>query len=343
VQTKKSSNKKLKMGKDMSDNLSCSRRRFSTGVAAVGIAAGLGLPKYGFAASFPDQTINFLIPYGPGGGFDSYVRKFSELLPTTLPNKVNVEPLNDPGASGEKAIFNLLQSPPDGYNISLINVPGIIESNYKGKGGNININSLTWVATLGREAYGIAVGAHSSIKTIADLKKLSTQRVVSFGSTGPGSTDYFATRVFAAAEGLNVRQVTGYNGAVESGVAAARGDVDCVIHSLAVLGQMAGSGLVRIIFAFQDKTALAGVEDASSIGQPDLGEIYQWFPVVAPPGLPPEITLTLSNALVKAAGLPDAETWAKSAHTTLYPLNQAETLKMVATQTAIVAKWKSAL
>ena len=106
---------------------------------------------------------------------------------------------------------------------------------------------------------------------------------------------------------------------------------------------MAGSGLVRIIFAFQNKTALAGVEDASSIGQPDLGEIYQWFPVVAPPGLPPEITSTLSNALVKAASLPDATTWAKSAHTTLYPLNQTETLKMVATQTAIVAKWKSAL
>jgi tripartite-type tricarboxylate transporter receptor subunit TctC len=331
------------MGKDMSNNFGCTRRQFSTCVAAMGMAASLGLPKYGYAASFPDQTINFLIPYGPGGGFDSYVRKFSELLPSTLPNKVNVEPTNDPGASGEKAIFNLLQCPPDGYNISLINVPGIIESNYKGKGGDININSLTWVATLGREAYGIAVGAKSPIKTIADLKKLSTQRVVSFGSTGPGSTDYFATRVFAAAEGLNIRQVTGYNGAVESGVAAARGDVDCVIHSLAVLGQMAGSGLVRIIFAFQNKSALPGVEDASSIGKPDLGEIYQWFPVVAPPGLPPEITSTLSNALVKAAGLPDAATWAKGAHTILHPLNQAETLKMVATQTALVAKWQSAL
>jgi tripartite-type tricarboxylate transporter receptor subunit TctC len=325
----------------MQGKIQLTRRHFIP--AATAGALYLGRPAPARAAVFPSQTITFMIPYGPGGGFDAYARKFSELLPSTLPQKVNVEPLNVPGASGEKAIFTLLQDPPDGYNISLINVPGIIESEFQTKGPTIDISKLTWVATLGREAFGIAVGANSPVKNIADLKKLSAQRQVSFGSTGPGSTDYFATRVFAGVEGLNIRQVTGYNGAVESGVAAARGDVDGVVHSLTVLGQLAKSGLVRIIFAFQEKSSLPGVEDATSIDQPDLGQIYQWFPVVAPPGLAPQITAILSKALVRAANSPDAAAWAKTAHTTLYPLDQKDTLKMIARQTALVEKWKAVL
>ncbi|MDE8343254.1 MAG: hypothetical protein POG24_05480, partial [Acidocella sp.] len=69
--------------------------------------------------------INLIIPYGPGGGFDAYGRKFAELMAGYYGNKVNVEPINMPGAAGREAIFNLSHDAPDGYNISLANVPGL--------------------------------------------------------------------------------------------------------------------------------------------------------------------------------------------------------------------------
>ena len=314
------------------------RQLIATSAAA---AAALAVGRGAFAASsYPSQPINFIIPYGPGGSFDSYARKFSVLLQQKLPNKVNVEPINTPGAAGKEAIFQLLQDKPDGYNISMINVPGILISK---KGGNLDLTKLTWLANLGRDSYGLAVKKDGPIKTVADFKTLSAKRPVVFSSTGAGSTDYFATKVFAASFGLNVKLVSGYSDSPNSVVAVARGDVDAVVHSLATLKQMEASGLAKILFVFQAKSPIPGIEDATSVGKPDLGEIFQWRPVVAPPALPADITATLSNALVAAVKSPEAASWAAGIQTTLYPLNQQDTLAMIETQRKLIDKWKSAL
>ena len=307
-------------------------RRGLLALAAAG-AAGVGRAH---AAGYPDQVINFIIPYGPGGSFDSYGRKFAQLLQQGLPSHPNVEPINVPGAAGNKAIFQLLQDPPDGYNISLINAPGIFMSR---KGASMDLGKLTWIANLGRDSYGLAVAKDGSIHKVADLQALSAKRPVKFASTGAGSTDFFATKAFADSLGLRTTMVSGYSDSPNSVVAVARGDVDAVVHSLATLKQMETSGLAKILFLFQDKSPLPGVEDATSIGKPDLGAIYQWRPIVGPPNLPPEIVSTLSGALVAAARSPEAQKWAAGLGTELFPLDQAGTLAMVRTQQAMVAKW----
>jgi tripartite-type tricarboxylate transporter receptor subunit TctC len=317
-----------------------SRRRFlPTAAAALGAGsfAGLGRAR---AASFPSQPINFIIPYGPGGSFDAYVREFSVLLEQNLPQHVNVEPINVPGAAGKEAIFQLMQDPPDGYNISLINVPGILMSK---KGGNLDLDKLTWIANIGRDSYGLAVAKNGPVQSVADLQALAAKRPLKFSSTGVGSTDYFATKVFTSALGMKVSLVSGYNDSPNSVVAVARGDVDAVVHSLATLQQLEASGLAKIIFVFQEKSPIPGVADATTLGQPDLGKIYQWRPVVGAPGIPPDIAATLSSALVASTKSAAAAKWASGLGTTLYPLDQAGTLDMVKVQKALIAKWQSVL
>lgn len=315
-----------------------SRRQFIPGAAAFGAVCG-GVTR-AQAADYPSQTINFIIPYGPGGSFDSYGRKFSVLLQQNLPTQVNVEPINTPGAAGKEAIFQLLQDAPDGYNISLINIPGILIAK---KAGPLQIDKLTWIANLGRDSYGLAVAKNSPINTVADLQALGAKRVLKFSTTGAGSTDYFATKVFAASLGFKVSLVSGYNDSPNSVVAVTRGDVDAVVHSLATLKQLEASGLAKILFVFQEKSPIPGVEDATSINKPDLGQIFQWRPVVGPAGLPPQVVATLSAALVKAASSPDAASWAAGLGTTLYPLDQAQTMAMVKTQRALIDKFSAAL
>ncbi len=309
------------------------RRMFFPAMAA-GLTGFRGVCS-ALAATYPSQTISFIIPYTPGGTFDAYVREFGPLLQQQLPTKVTVVPINMPGAGGSAAVFQLLQDKPDGYNISMISIPGILMSK---KSGKLKLDQITWLANLGRDTYGLAVGKDSPIRSVADLKALSAKRVVRFSSSGSGSTDYFATKVFAAALGLQVRMVVGYSDSPASVVAVARGDVDCVVHSMATLQQMQASGFAKILFAFQPRSGLPGVEDATTIGQPDLGEIFQWRPVGAPPGLPPDIVATLSTALVNAAKTPGAVKWASGLGTTLYPLDQHQTVAMIETQEKLVAK-----
>jgi tripartite-type tricarboxylate transporter receptor subunit TctC len=314
------------------------RRQLLPLAAASTMLSGLSIPAR--ADTYPSQAINFIIPYSPGGSFDSYVRCFTEFLQQGLPKKVYVEPINVPGAGGRAAVVQLLQDPPDGYNISIISIPGILMST---KAGMPDLDKLTWIANLGRDSYGLAVGKSSAIKSVADLQTLSAQRKLKFSSSGSGSTDYFATKVFASALGLRVNLVLGYNDSSDSIIAVARGDVDCVVHSLSVLKQMESQGFARILFVFQEKSPIPGVEDATAINKPDLGEIFQWRPIGGPPNLPPEIVSLLSDILVKAAKSDAAQKWAAGIGSTLYPLNHEETLAMIKTQEELVAKWRFAL
>jgi len=313
-----------------------SRRQF---IPAAACGAALGLASTARAADYPSRPISFIIPYGPGGTHDAYGREFATLLKPRLNNAV-VAPINMPGAAGKQAIFQLLQAPPDGYSISLVAVPGILMTK---NSGPIDIRRLTWLANLGRDTYGLAVGKNSNIHTVADLKALSAKRPVVFATTGVGSTDYFAVKVFASLLGINVRMVSGYADSPNSVIAVTRGDVDAVVHSLTTLKQMQASGLARTLFVFQDKSGMQGVEDARSVGKPDLGQIFQWRPVVAPPGLPADLTARLSKALVSAANSPEAKAWAAKLDTTLDPLDAGQTLKMIEGQNALIARWQSVL
>ncbi|MDR3520722.1 MAG: tripartite tricarboxylate transporter substrate-binding protein [Acidocella sp.] len=320
-------------------NIVLKRRTLFPMAAAFGAATSAGITS-ARAAGFPSQTINLIIPYGPGGGFDAYGRKFAQLLQTTLPNHVNVVPLNVPGAAGKEAIFQLQQDKPDGYNVSIINVPGILLGK---KNGNLQLDKLSWIANLGRDSYGLAVAAKGPIKTVADLQALSAKRALKFSSTGSGSTDFLATKMFAAALGLNVSLVSGYNDSPNSVVAVARGDVDAVVHSLTTLQDMEKSGLAKIIFVFQRKSPIPGIEDATTLGQPDLGNIFQWRPIVGPPGMDPATVDILSKAFVAAAFSPAAKAWAEQIKTTLYPLDSKGTVAMIAAQRALVDNAAAAL
>jgi tripartite-type tricarboxylate transporter receptor subunit TctC len=319
----------------MSVPINLSRRDSLRLAAATGIwfSAG-GIAK---ADTFPGHPVNFIVPYAAGGDFDSYVREFCGILTSQL--NVDVEPINMPGAAGAEAIFNLAQDAPDGYNISIANVPGILHT--KPKPG-FDPNKMTWLANLGRDTLGLAVSSKSPINSIADLQKLSRERVVKMSSSGKASADYLVSKIIAGVFNLNVNIVDGYEGSVSSMVAVARGDVDVTVHSLASIANMESSHLVRLMFVFAGESP-AGIENAMTVNQPDLGKLFQYRPVVAPPGLPPDVAATLSSALVTAAMSPEAKAWAAKIKTTLYPLDQQQTTAMILEQQALLTKWKGFL
>lgn len=320
-----------------------SRRRVLRAAAAFAPAAAFGMSEDAYAAVFPNRDITFIIPDSGGGSFDPYVREFSRALEEVLKPSVNVEPLTVPGAGGRAAAFQLLHDKPDGYTMGVVNVPGLFTSQYSKKNAPLDFTEMTWIANLGRDSYGLGVSQKSDIHTVADLQRLAKKRPVKFASTGFGSTDYFATRVFASATGLDFQQVLGYTGSSPTMIAVARGDVDAVVHSLASLENMQAAGLIRPIFAFQDKSPLPGVEDATSLNIPDLGHIYQWRPVAAPPKMSAEVVQILSSAFMKSAALPSIQAWGKSVKAELYPLDYKATLGMVQSQQELVARWKNVL
>src|SRR5215831_14870859 len=77
------------------------------------------------AANFPAKNIQFIIPYAPGGGFDTFVRFIAPVMETHLPRRTNIVPNNITAGSGSRGISQLYRSKPDGYTIGIFDVPGM--------------------------------------------------------------------------------------------------------------------------------------------------------------------------------------------------------------------------
>ncbi|MFY9687872.1 MAG: tripartite tricarboxylate transporter substrate binding protein, partial [Pseudolabrys sp.] len=69
------------------------------------------------AAGYPERPIEFIVPWGPGGGADQLARLISKLMEPMLGQGIPV--VNVPGGTGATGITKLLAAPADGYSMAI--------------------------------------------------------------------------------------------------------------------------------------------------------------------------------------------------------------------------------
>lgn len=314
------------------------RRCLLVSLGMSGAALMLRQPAFA-AAIYPDKNISFVIPDGPGGGFDSYVRAITPAMQKYLSQKVTVVPTNVPGAGGARAANEIFRARPDGATIGIFNVPGIYIQQERGNAG-FDLEKLTWIGRLGVDHYGLAVGENSPIKSIDDLKALAKRRPVKFTSTGPAGTAYNATLIAAHLLGIRAQLITGYKGSRDYVMGAVRGDGDAVVTAIPTLRRMAAGKTLRIIATFEEHGSVPGATDATALGQPELASITLQRLVAGPPGLSADITATLADAMTTALAAPEVEAWAKKADAGLAPESPEQAAATLKEQIAFYNKWK---
>lgn len=303
-------------------------------------ASGMALLAACTAKPAKRPDIDFIIPYAPGGGFDSYVR--TVLPPLQRQLGVQVRPDNIDGAGGARAANMLYRTKADGSTISIVNIPGTMILQQQG-GLGFDLAKLTWLANMGRDSYGLVIAANSPLKTIDDLRALGRRRTVQFPCVGPAGTGYSATKIGTHLLGVPSHVISGYKGTNDYIVAVMRGDGDAAIASLTAIHPFLQAGTVRLLCTFEEKGSVPGVPDATMLGQPDLASIIQLRPIAAPPGLPDDLKAAYSKALVTAMRDPVVTAWAKKKHASLAPDDAAETAKLLQTQAQFIARWKDVI
>lgn len=313
-------------------------RLLTTAVLAVAMAS---LPGSFAWAQFPQKNIEFLIPFGPGGGFDRTVRLLAPYMEKALPKKVEVLPKNVPGAGGRRALATVYRAKPDGHMISIMNSPGSAIPSLLGQKVEYDLNRFAWVAKVGAEDYMIGVSAKSNFHTIDDLKKLG--RPVKIPTTGFGSTAYAAAAVFAEAFGLKAEHIPGYKGTNDYIVGIIRGDGDIAVAPVSTFKQFVESGAIRPLMTFEQKTSMKGAKTVAELGHPELSGLAVERYVVAPPQTPANIVKILSDAIGKAASDPELKAKAEKSGEPLefIPAEGAEAAFKKAL--AIYEKYKTAI
>jgi len=319
-------------------------KAFTHSFAVLGIAAmtiAFILPSSALAAGFPERDITFIIPNQVGGGFDAYVRAIAPAMEKYLPNKVNVVPLNVPAGGGAKGVSQLYRARPDGYTIGIMNIPGLFI--LQERGGGYDLNKFTWLAGLGKDAYGLAVAFNSPVKSVADLQALSKTRPVKFTTTGPDGTAYGVTMIATELLGIRLQLITGYKGSSEYVAAAVRGDGDAVITNLPILSRFEASQSLRLIAAFTTGGTRHDIPDAAALGQPQLADLLVERMVGAPPNLHPDIKKILVEAIDKAVNDPAVAALSEKAGMGLALQSPDEVVADIRSQASFFAKWKKFL
>jgi len=289
-------------------------------------------------AEFPEKNIDFVIPFGTGGGFDRAVRLISPYLEKALPKKVEVIPKNVPGAGGRKGTAQVYRAKPDGYTIAIANVPGIALPGLTGEKIEYEIDKFTWVAKIGNSEYIAGVSAKGPHKSIDDLKKLG--RPVKCTATGFGATAYAACQIVAKEMGFQVQMLGGYKGSAEYVLAVVRGDGDLTLAPVIVMKKFIQAGDIRGVFTTEEKSSVAGVPTIASLGFKTLTGLGVDRYALAPPGLPAPIGKVLSDSLVKAMSNPELAEKAAKTGEPFHPLG-IEKAKAAADQSlALYLKYK---
>jgi tripartite-type tricarboxylate transporter receptor subunit TctC len=202
-------------------------------------ASGAGAPPAEF---FAGETIEFVVPYEPGGGYDLYARDIAPYLARCTGSDVTV--INEPGAGGLLATSQTAVADPDGLRVQIINTVGAVSAELgQAEGLNFHLSELSWLARVSSEANVVVVAADSRFRTFDDMRR--SAEPVKFVSTGPGSNDYVNPPLLSRIFDFPADVITGFSGSGEARTAYLRGDADAQVLPVASVSSAIRAGEIR--------------------------------------------------------------------------------------------------
>jgi tripartite-type tricarboxylate transporter receptor subunit TctC len=194
---------------------------------AVSIASSLHTAKAQSVAEFyAGKSINILIGFSAGGGYDAYARTLARHMGRYIPGNPRILPQNIPGAGSLRAVNYLYSvAPKDGTAIGLF-APGVMFEPLLGRPsaeiGQFEATKFTWLGSVSRDVSVCAFMTATGIKSFADMQ---SKRTIIAASGGGAESDVFPT-VLRNMFNLPLKLVTGYPGGTEMILAMERREAD---------------------------------------------------------------------------------------------------------------------
>jgi tripartite-type tricarboxylate transporter receptor subunit TctC len=186
----------------------------------------LALPSVSHAESVADfykgKTIELLIGYSGGGGYDVYARLLARHIGKHIPGNPTIVPRNMPGA-GSLVLANWLYNvaPKDGTAIGAIGRGTPFDPLLGIEAAKFDSTKNLWLGSMNNEV-SVCVSWHTSgVSKYEDV----LQKELTVGGTGPSAdTDQFP-RIANAVLGTKFRLISGYPGGNDINLAMERGEV----------------------------------------------------------------------------------------------------------------------
>ncbi len=261
---------------------------------AVAVLVGMAFAPAAHA-EWPDHSIRWVVPFGPGGANDLIARVAAEAASKQLGQPIQIE--NRPGATIGTQTVAL--ATPDGYTF-LIGAAGVITNTLLLKDLPYQDSDLVPVGMIAVAPSVIVVNPGVPANNMAEFvawAKTKGDKGINWATAGSGSTPHFVAEMFKEATGANVTIVpyrSGNDGvnAVLSNSASATSEA-----SIVVLPQIK-AGLLKAIATTYEKriSAYPSLATTAEQGFPTV-QIGHWAGLLAPRGTPEPIIARMNAAL----------------------------------------------
>ena len=254
----------------------------------------------------PKQPIHVIVGFAPGGTADITARLAGEAIQRRTGTTVVVD--SKTGALGFIGLKAVANAAPDGYTVG-IGIMGQLAVAPVVPGSQIGFDldkELVPLCNLVGVPMALIVRPNAPYKTVAELIAYAKANPgkVSYGSTGNGSTNQTAAELFAVeAGGLKLLHVP-YRGGAPAIADVAAGQIDMFFANISEIVGQISSGQVRALgLASTTPNPMAPDLPLLTKDMPSV-EVNNWFGLVGPAGLPPEIAASLSKLFLVAISDP---------------------------------------
>ncbi|WP_201745070.1 Bug family tripartite tricarboxylate transporter substrate binding protein [Aidingimonas lacisalsi] len=268
------------------------------GALVFGIALA-GITNAQAQSEYPDDTVEFIVPWSPGGGSDTLMRVVAENVDDHLGQSMQV--INMPGVSGTTGLEELSDRDPDGYTVGQVH-EGLMVAHHTGL-TDINWDDFTPIASMTASPQYLTVNADddrwSNVDEFIDFAK-DNPGEIRFGVTLGGIPHVHAAMI-ADAENLDFRYV-GFEGTGERIRALVGGNIDAAMGDIASSGEFVKNGDLQFLAVGSDER----IEETPDV--PTFNELgYESLDLnivrglVAPEGTPEERIDVLAEAMKSLA------------------------------------------
>lgn len=263
------------------------------------LAAGLALAGMlnTAHAAFPDKPVTMVVPFPAGGTTDLIARQLAARMGTELKQTIVVE--NRPGAGGNIGAQAVSRAQPDGYTL-LLSTAGPLSINqhlYKDPGYN-PVTGFTPIALVCAVPIMLVANPSAPFKTVAELIAYTKANPgkVSYGSQGNGTTSHLTMELLKTKAGINLMHIP-YRGSAPAATDLMGGTILVMFDNSPSTLPYVKSDRMRALGVASPKR-VKGLTDIPAIAETVSGfSSTAWFGLVAPPGLPADVSAKLNKTL----------------------------------------------
>ncbi|HEX2281393.1 MAG TPA: tripartite tricarboxylate transporter substrate binding protein [Thermomicrobiales bacterium] len=255
--------------------------------------------------NYPDQPIEFVVQYAPGGGSDNFARMITSVLAQEGLSDATFNVVNREGGSGSVGQAYVAGKEGDNYTLmtmtsALVTGPVVLDLEH-------DHEDFTAIARLAADQLLIVVPANSEYQTMEDLLAAAQAAPdeVSWGGTGLGGEDSLLLGQIEKASGANLNYISFESGG-EVQVALLGGHVDVASSNPnEIIGQLEAGELRPLAVAGDAR--LEALPDVPTLQEMEFDVLFQQARgVVGPPGMDPEVAQYWADLLKE---MTETERW----------------------------------